>query len=169
MNPKKYYKPLSEEEIQLAIKNDFIDMVILCWWEFLIYDIDEITKTIERIKQLNPNVLVRIDTNWSFPEKVKKLKNKNIVDWFAIDIKWPYWNKKYYKTISQIIWLDEKQTNNLLPKIMESIYIADKLNYSLFRTVNYPIIKDKEYFEEIRTFAKENLKNPHSFNLFINV
>jgi hypothetical protein len=30
MNPKKYYKPLSEEEIQLAIKNDFIDMVILC-------------------------------------------------------------------------------------------------------------------------------------------
>jgi hypothetical protein len=52
---------------------------------------------------------------------------------------------------------------------MESIHIADQMPYTLFRTVHYPIIKDQQYFEEIKNYVRENLKSPHSINPFIQV
>ena len=168
INPGKYHRKLTLEEVELAIKNEFLDIIILCWWEFLIYNINQLTETINWIKQINPKLKVRIDTNWSFPEKIKYLKENKLVDWFAMDIKGPYWNKKFFPQISQIIWLPEKVLPKLTDKLLESINLIDWMEYSLFRTVYYPIIKDKSYFEEIKSFTR-NLKSPHSFNLFIQV
>jgi len=74
----------------MAIQNDFLDMIILCWWEVLINKLEDVIETIKWIKELNPNILIRIDTNWSFPEKVEYLAKNKLIDWFAIDIKWPY-------------------------------------------------------------------------------
>ena len=168
IDPDKYHKKLNLEEVELALKNDFLDIVILCGWEFLIHNIEKIEKTINRIKQINPNLKIRIDTNWSFPEKIKYLKEKNLVDWFAMDIKGPYWNQKYYSQLSQVIWLPEQILPKLTTKLLESIHLVDGMEYSLFRTVYYPIIQDKSYFEEIKNFTKQ-LKSPHSFNLFQDV
>jgi hypothetical protein len=52
---------------------------------------------------------------------------------------------------------------------MKSIHIADDMSFTLFRTVHYPIIKDQQYFEEIKNYVRENLKSPHSINPFIQV
>ena len=165
VEPEKFHKQLSLEEINLAIKNEFLDIVILCGWEFLIHPLDKIEETILYIKQVNPDIKIRIDTNWSFPEKIKYLKDKNLVDGFAMDIKGPYWNQKYYKQLSQVIGLPEKVLPSLTQKLLQSIKLVDEMPYSLFRTVYYPIIKDKSYFEEIKQFVKQ-LKSPHSLNLF---
>ncbi len=166
INTEEFHPKLSEEELRMAIQNEFIDMVILCWWEFLIYSLQEIEETITWIKSLNPNVLIRIDTNWTFPEKVKYVKEKKLADWFAIDIKWPYWNSKYWSTISNVIWLPQKASELLFPKMLESINIADTMEYTLFRTVQYPIVNE-EYFNEIKQYTTNKLKSPHSFNLFV--
>jgi len=169
INPEEYHQKLSEEEVKMAVQNDFLDMIILCWWEVLINKLADVVETINWIKKLNPNVLIRIDTNWSFPEKVEYLKENKLVDGFAIDIKWPYWNKNWWPEISKVIWLPQNIASNIFPKIMESIHIADQMPYTLFRTVHYPIIKDQQYFEEIKNYVRENLKSPHSINPFIQV
>lgn len=169
IDPKEYFPKLTLEEVKSALNTEFLDMVILCWWEVLINKLDNVIETIKWIKKLRSDVLIRIDTNGSFPEKVKVLKEKKLVNWFAIDIKWPYWSEKFYPDISKVIWLPEEVLPNLTKKIMESIHLADELNYTLFRTVHYPIIKNQEYFEEIKRYVRQNLKSPYSINPFIEV
>jgi len=164
-----YHQKLTKDEIKLAIENDFLDMVILCWWEVLIHPIKEIEETIKWMKNINPNLFIRIDTNGSFPDKVKYLKENKLVDWFAIDIKWPYWNSNYYPTIEKVIWLPNKTLKKIYSKIMDSIKIADWMKYTLFRTVIYPIVEDQEYFNEIKQFVNKNLNSKHSLNIFQNV
>jgi len=164
-----YYKKLSIEEIELAVKNDFLDMVILCWWEVLIHPLKQIEETINWLKKINPDLLIRIDTNWTFPEKVKYLKTRKLVDWFAIDIKWPYWDNKYHKYIERVIWLEKNILNNLYNKMLRSVKLADWMSYTSFRTVLYPIITENNYFEEIKKWTRNNLKSPHSLNIFQSV
>lgn len=169
VNTTDYANQISEDELKMSIQSDILDMVILCWWEFLIYDIESIKETIEYIKFLNPNVLIRIDTNWSYPQKIQELTNWWKVDGFAIDIKWPYWNINYYDTINKVIWLWELQWKALYPKMTESLNLAKEHEYTIYRTVTYPIIKDESYFKEIKNYVSKNLWKPHSFNSYVNL
>lgn len=164
-----YANMLSQEEVEMAVKNNMLDMIILCGGEFLLHDVENIKETIEYIKYLNPNVLIRIDTNWSFPDKVQKLSNRWKVDGFAIDIKWPYWNVNYHSEISKVIGLSESYAKNIFPKMTESINIVKEHEYTLYRTVIYPIVKDDNYFKEIKNYVTKNLWKPHSFSTFVNI
>ncbi len=169
INPTDYYIKLTEEEITNAINNDLIDIVILCWGEVFINNIDKIINTIKWIKKINPNIKIRIDSNWTFPEKIEKLVNLSLIDWLAIDIKWPYWDQSFYQDISKVIWLDINLIPNISNKILKSIKLADQLPYTIFRTVTYPIIKNPYYFEEIKNFVSKNLSKPHYFNSFYSI
>lgn len=164
-----YYKPLPEEEIKLAVQNELIDMVIFCWGEFLINDINQIKETITYIKQLNPNIKIRIDTNGTFPEKVEELIEGWYVDWFAIDIKWPYWNNLYYDQIKKVIGIPDKNLEKILSKITQSLELAKQLDYTIYRTVLYPIVEDQEYFKAIKEYVNKHLWKPHYFNQFAQV
>lgn len=167
VNVDNYHKQISQEELKMSINNWMLDMVILCWWEFLIHNIDDIKQFIEHIKSINPNVLIRVDTNWTFPDKVDELINRWKVDGFAIDIKWPYWNKNYFETISKVIWIPMSAADSLFSKMTKSLNLSKQLPYTIYRTVSYPIVKDQNYFDEIKHYVHENLHKPHNFNLFV--
>jgi len=164
-----YYKPLSEEEIKLAVQNDLIDMVIFCWGEFLIHDINQIKETINYIKKLNPNVKIRIDTNGTFPEKMEELIKGWYVDWFAIDIKGPYWNSIYYDQIKKVIGIPCDKLEEILSKMIRSLELAKELDYTIYRTVLYPIIENQEYFRVIKEYVNKHLWKPHYFSQFVQV
>lgn len=164
-----YTTPLCDEDISLAIKNEMLDMIILCGWEFLIHPMDQIKETILQIKQLNPKVLIRIDTNGTFPDKVKELAEWWEIDWFAIDIKWPYWDSSYYGDIKDVIWIPIEVAKKIYPKMVESLEYAKQLPYTIYRTVVYPNIKDDSYFGEIKSYVSSNLKKPHYFSNFVNL
>ena len=164
-----YYKELDWDELILAINSWMIDMVILCWWEVLLYSVDEIKRFVDYIKSINNKLLIRIDTNWTFPKKVEELVKRWEIDWFAIDIKWPYWNNNYYSKIWEVMWIPIEKLEDYCKKIIQSIYLSKDLEYSIYRTVSYPIINDSSYFDEIKLYVKENLHKHHSFNVFKNV
>lgn len=166
INVEDFYKKLSKYDLNMAIENNLIDMLIFCWGEFLINNIDEIIETINYVKIKNPKLLIRIDTNWSFPEKVKYLSENWYVDWFAIDLKWPYWDNKYLKQTSEILWISTEYAKKIFPKIMDSINISKKLKHSLFRTVRYTAVENEDYFKSIYEYAKNNLNWNHTFNEF---
>lgn len=160
---------LSMEEVSLAVKNPLIDMVILCGWEFLIYSVERIVETIQLLKEMNPNIYIRVDTNWSFPDKMRRLVATWLVDWFAIDIKWPYWNKDYYDIISKVIGTPKDYSKVLYTKFLESLDISKDLDKSIYRTVIYPIIEDKKYFDDIKSYVTQVLHKPHYFNNYVDL
>jgi len=160
------YKKLEYEDIEMAISNNIVDMIILCWGEFLINPIEEIIITINEIRKLNNKALIRIDTNWTSPEKVKKLISLWLIDWLWIDIKWPYWERKQRDNINKIIWI---KWEDYFDKIIETIHLWKELPHTIYRTVKYPIIKDEEYFTEIERYIKENIKKPYLLNNYIKI
>lgn len=159
---------LHDEETKLAIQNEMLDMVILCWGEILINSVQDVLETIDYIKSLNPNVLIRVDTNWTFPEKVKELAESWKVDWFAIDIKGPYWDEKFHDTSSDVIWWPREVAQKLFPKMIESLNISKELPYTVYRTVLYPIAS-QDYFNEIKTYVSKNLKKYHHFSQYVSL
>lgn len=163
------YKKLSKQEVDMSINNNLIDFVVLCWWEVLINPLNDVVETIDYIKTINPSVKVRIDTNWTFPQKVKSLIDMSKVDGFAIDIKWPYWDESFCGEISQVIWLSKQQTEKMGRLMTESLHYAKELPETIFRTVKYPIINDDSYFEEIKRYVRENLKKSHFVNEFVSL
>ncbi len=167
LNPADYHKPIPWEEINMAISNEFIDMVIFCGGEFLINPLDKIKQTILKIKHINPYIQIRIDTNWSFPQKVEEIIKRNLIDGFAIDIKGPYRNPKRHPLISQIIWIPLPRAKKVFEDIIKSLKLASQLPESIFRTVKYPVIKDPSYFEEIDQRVNRNLKKTYQQNQFV--
>lgn len=164
-----FFNQITNEELILSIKNEMLDMVILCWWEVMIYSVEDIKSMIDFIKSLNPNVLIRIDTNGAFPDKIESIIERGWVDWFAIDIKWPYWDEKYHDTISDVIGIPSASCNKLFERMSQSLVLAKQLPCTLYRTVLYPLVEDQTYFNEIKDYVHNNLWKPHSFNTFVNV
>lgn len=129
----------------------------------MINDLEKIESTISYIKEVNPSLKIRIDTNWSFPEKVESLISKKLIDWFAIDIKWPYWNEDYFWEIDKIIWI--KWNKNLYSNICKSINMAKDLPLTIFRTVKYPNVNNESYFQEITNYVQQ-FNKPYFLNEF---
>ena len=157
------YDNLDKEEIKLAVQSGLVNMVVICWGEVCLNNTNTIISTVNKIKEWNSDLKVRLDTNWTFPEKVDELKD--YVDWFAIDIKWPYWNENYHNDIKKILGV---KNSYLFNRIIQSLKIAKDLPYTIYRTPKYPIIDDENYFNEIKNYVKNELKNkPYYLNEFM--
>ena len=88
---------------------------------------------IKKIKQLG--FLVKLDTNGSNPEMLKKLLEENLLDFMAMDIKAS--REKYPETTGPTINLDNIQKSVSLIK-------ESGLNYEFRTTIFPPLIDEKE-------------------------
>ena len=101
----------------------------------------DLSEFIEKIKSLG--FLVKLDTNGSFPEKLKELVNRKLVDYVAMDIK----NSpaKYGATI------DLPSGKDFLPQIQESIsfLLGNQVDYE-FRTT---LVREFHNLEDLKEIA----------------
>ncbi|MCI0501905.1 MAG: anaerobic ribonucleoside-triphosphate reductase activating protein [Epsilonproteobacteria bacterium] len=125
-------KTISEEEIfdHLKKRKGIVEALVISGGEpFLQKDLDVFCK---KVKQFN--ILIKIDTNGTFPDKLKELIDKKLVDYVAVDIKAP--KDKYEKLAGAKV--DIK-------KIQKTIDILQKseIDYE-FKTTFVPEILTKE-------------------------
>jgi len=73
-------------ERKLAAKENWIDGVVLTGGEPLCYD-DEVIDLANKIKSLG--MLVKLDTNGAYPDKLQKFIDGKMVDYVALDVKAP--------------------------------------------------------------------------------
>jgi len=130
-HPEKY-KTIPEEKIfeYLDSHRNFVDGVCITGGEPTIYKDKGLTEFIKKIKQ--SGFLVKLDTNGTSPEYLKKLVNDKLIDYIAMDIKSSKMN--YNKATNVKVDLD---------KINESIQFLLKgaIDYEL-RTTVVPTIND---------------------------
>jgi pyruvate formate lyase activating enzyme len=146
------------------------DLLIICGGEPTIYG-NRLVKAIEIFKK-ELNIPIRLDTNGSNPKVLKELIDKNLIDGVAMDIKFPYWkffdvNGEKQKKYEKIIGIPF--TKILQQKLLQSIdLIIENLDneYSLFRTVKYPLL-DEEDLKEIKNYlTKKGWKSYYQVNEF---
>lgn len=109
---------------------------------------------LKEIKELG--FLIKLDTNGSFPEKLKELIDENLIDYIAMDIKSS--KENYEKTIS---------ANLDVNKIEESVKIISNSNLPYdFRTTIVPEIHTKEEMIKTGKWLNELIgKRPENFSL----
>lgn len=100
----------------------------------------DILDLIKKIK--NIGLLVKLDTNGYFPERLKDLISKNVIDYVAMDIKT---GRTHYKDVSK------SESEEYLKSI--DILINSNINYE-FRTTCVKGIHNEEDFYEIREMIK---------------
>lgn len=121
-----------EDEILsfLSKRNGLLEGVVISGGEPLLHD--DIVGFVEKIKNLR--LLVKIDTNGAYPEKLGELLEKQLVDYVAMDVKAP--RKKYH----QLTGIDVS-----LSKIEASIHlIKTKAPAYEFKTTFIPDFLKKE-------------------------
>lgn len=108
---------------------------------------------LRKIKKLG--YLIKIDTNGSFPEKLKKIINEKLVNFIAMDIKC---SRKKYKEISN--------SEIDLEKIEESMRLVSGLESYEFRTTIVEGVHDIEEMKKIAQWLNEIIgKKPKKFCL----
>ncbi|NOR17467.1 anaerobic ribonucleoside-triphosphate reductase activating protein [candidate division WOR-3 bacterium] len=128
---------ISEETILSFIekRRDVLEGLSISGGEpFLQEDIVDFT---EKVKKLN--YLIKIDTNGAFPEKLKELIDKKLVDYVSMDVKAP---KKKYDQLAGV------KTD--ISKIEQSIdLIKNEAPDYEFKTTIVPVMLDKKDIVEI--------------------
>lgn len=123
---------ISEKEVFhfLKEKRKLLEGVVICGGEPAIQK--SLLKFIKKIKEID--YLIKLDTNGFYPEVLKKLINKKLIDYLAMDIKAP--KEKYHRLAGARIEIE---------KIQESIDILKegKVDYE-FRTTVVPTFHTKE-------------------------
>ena len=121
----------------LKTKIWLLDGVVICWGE------PTLQKDLELFCQKIKDMwfLVKLDTNWQNPDILKKLLEKNLLDYIAMDIKWDYEN------LENLIWKYDKQ------KYFESIKLIKNSDIdSEFRTT---LIKNYHSLDDFETVVKQ--------------
>lgn len=121
----------------LKTKIWLLDGVVICWWE------PTLQKDLEAFCQKIKDMwfLVKLDTNWQNPDILKKLLEKNLLDYIAMDIKWDYEN------LENLIWKYDKQ------KYFESIKLIKNSDIDgEFRTT---LIKNYHSLDDFETVVKQ--------------
>jgi pyruvate-formate lyase-activating enzyme len=161
--PKNY---LTKEELENEVINAQkmgAKLCIICGGEPTFFT-DEIIECLPIIKKY---LKVRIDSNGQQPNKIKQLKP--FVDGFALDIKIPI--KHYYNgekpRYAKILGIKQKNINNYVLNLLESISLVDKMNYTLYRSVLYPQFTTKDIVD-ISDFMNA-FENTHYFNKFMDL
>jgi len=126
-----------EIESKLLAKKGWIDGVVLTGGEPLVYGA-EASKTASRVKELG--LLVKLDTNGAYPDRLQKLIDEKLVDYVALDIKAPL-DKRYTVAAGKRVEIQ---------KIVKSIALLKKevVDYEL-RTTCVPGIINEEAIKNI--------------------
>ncbi len=121
----------------LKTKIWLLDGVVICWGEPTLQK--DLEPFCQKIKDMW--FLVKLDTNWQNPDILKKLLEKNLLDYIAMDIKWDYEN------LENLIWKYDKQ------KYFESIKLIKNSDIdSEFRTT---LIKNYHSLDDFETVVKQ--------------
>ncbi|MCF7906816.1 anaerobic ribonucleoside-triphosphate reductase activating protein [Patescibacteria group bacterium] len=124
-----------KEVIDYCRKNkDFLDALALTGGEPLLRPISEIKDFVQKIKSLG--LLVAIETNGSQPKIISALMRTRLVDYWAMDIKAPLEEDKYY--FSTGVKIDLNDIKKSIKIIMDSAQDYE------FRTTVVPSLLKKE-------------------------
>jgi len=124
----------------LDSRKNWLEAVCVSGGEPLLHDNLEILLQIIKDR----NLLVKIDTNGAFPEKLEKLVKAGLLDYIAMDIKAPL--DKYKKVTAVSV-----NTDN----VKRSVHIVQNANLDyIFRTTAVPGFIDGNDIEEIGQFLK---------------
>lgn len=133
----------------------FLDWVVITGWEPTIQK--DLYEFIVKIKELW--FLVKLDTNWQNPELLERLIAENLLDYVAMDIKYPF--LKYKK----IIWVDEDIAKFIKSK---DILLNWNLDYEFRTTISKWYFDEqiiKEIWEDIVGAKRWYLQNLEEKNL----
>jgi pyruvate formate lyase activating enzyme len=162
LNPKQY-PTISKEEIKnfYLQRKDFLDGICLTGGEPCLYG--DLAEFLEDFKEIGAQV--KLDTNGTYPEKIRETIGKNVVDYVAMDVKAPL-NFESYKKSSGI--KDEK----LFSKVKESIRLImnSKIDYEFRTTVVPSLHKEKDivdiakYLKGAKKYALQNFQNVNTLD-----
>jgi len=163
-----------EEYILHEIKmNGYLsDAIIFSGGEFLKNPVDEIVLFLSDVKQIYKGLII-INTNGSYPSKIKVLNEKNLIDGFHTDMKLPYYefDNEIPQETELILGIPKESMdmNSFLQSIEYTVQF-DK-GYSQIRSVKYPFMND-EVFERNKIYVqqlnlKHNKNTSYSVNEFI--
>ena len=132
----------SEDEIlsYLNKRKGILDGVCISGGEPLLQN--DIFDFIKKVKELG--LLVKLDTNGSYPEKLKEAIDRNLVDYVAMDIKS---SKENYSKVADV----NVNIENIEKSV--SILLENKVDYE-FRTTVVKEMHTKEDFEKISEWIK---------------
>ena len=147
ITPKNFDYPENEILLFLEKQKKYLDGICITGGEPLL-NID--FEFLRKIKNLGYKI--KIDTNGSFPEKLKEIIEEKLVDYIAMDIKTS--RENYEKAVNSVV---------LLEKIEESIKIISNFPEHEFRTTVVERFHDEEEIKEIMVWlnkltGKKNLK-----------
>jgi pyruvate formate lyase activating enzyme len=130
-------EPISEKEVLsfLEKRKNMLDAIVISGGEPLLQK--DIVSFCKKVKKLG--YLIKIDTNGTFPEKLKELLDEKLVDYIAMDVKAP--KDKYFKLAG---------TKVDIKKIQKSIDIikSSGVDYE-FKTTFVPGLLSKKDIKEI--------------------
>jgi len=139
-------KTISVNEVTsfLEKRKGLLDALVITGGEPFLQE--DILNFCEKVKKLS--YLIKIDTNGTYPKKLKNLIDKKLIDYVAMDIKAP--KEKYQK-------LTNVKVN--IKKIDESVSILrnSKIDYE-FRTTFVPELLNKNDIIEIAKWLKNSKK-----------
>ncbi len=160
-----------DELIQHIKMNGFLfDAIIFSGGEFLLEKLDDISNLLIKIRDIFDGKII-VNSNGSFPEKIKFLLDNKLVDGIHLDMKLPYHllnTKQDAEIYNQIIGLNP--SDNLIHKFLQSteFVIENGSKYSQIRTVKYPLLSE-EFFVETQKYINElNLKHHKNVPYFLN-
>lgn len=170
VEPKRDDLLISEEEVFdfLEKRKKVLDGLVITGGEPTVHK--DLLEFIKKIKDRFPNLLIKLDTNGTFPDRVKEIMDSNLVDYWAMDIKYA---KELYEQ-----GLNGGMKTNFIQKSVEMILKSGK-EYE-FRTTVVRSLHNKEAMEQIGQMIKgaknyyiqnfragktidENLDNSESF------
>jgi pyruvate formate lyase activating enzyme len=137
-HPEKY-KTIPEERIfeYLESHKDFIDGVCITGGEPTLYKDSGLTEFIRKIKK--GGFLVKLDTNGSAPDYVKKLVKDGLIDFVAMDIKAPL---EDYIKVTRVVMDTETIKKSI------QFLLSGKVDYE-FRTTVAPTLIGHDEIEKI--------------------
>ena len=160
--------------IELLKLNAFLyEYIVISGGEYLINDVEEILSDIKQIKNIINSPLI-LYTNGTFPLKIQKILQWNIVDGIHTDMKLPYQYLKHeidkdiiFKTLG--VNISRKIIKNMLLSLQYTVKFDKGLNQ--IRSVKYPFLDNdvfednKKYIEELNIKYKKNV--PYKINEYI--
>jgi len=149
---------VTEEKVLREVKeNPLVDCVVISGGEPTVHSLPALTSFIKKLKETNPSLLLRIDTNGTNPEALKALKE--LVDGFAVDLKAPPGNPSLYA------YTAGKKVDT--ERIRESVEVADGMPLTIFRTPRYPWLTEED-LSALEEFTS-SLNSPWHVNQFFPV
>jgi len=137
---------ITEDEVLTFLKKrfDMLEGLVITGGEPLMQE--DIVEFAEKIKEIG--YLIKIDTNGMYPDKLKELIDKKLVDYIAMDVKAP---KKKYEMLTGV------KTD--IKKIEKSIDLIKNSNIDYeFRTTIVPDLLTKKDIIEIGKWLKSSKK-----------